>query len=179
MGSNLSNSPSSSNSFIDRTNHPIHRQLWMHKAHNGKPKLLINFVEKFMGTVRFGNDQLFNLHLFLDTEIWFKEMSRSKGFTTSKASIIIYSRPVNFVMQIWRLLSENLLDLLDIFRASPTQTWLWHCYLSHLKFDTINLLSKNDIVNGLQKLKYVCSSCEMGKAKRSNFKTKIIPSSKG
>ncbi|GKC54813.1 ribonuclease H-like domain-containing protein [Tanacetum coccineum] len=68
-------------------------------------------------------------------------------------------------------------------KASPTQAWLWHRRLSHLNFDTINLLSKNDIVNGLPKLKYfkdqLCSSCELGKAKRSSFKTKIVPCSKG
>ncbi|GJR16272.1 integrase, catalytic region, zinc finger, CCHC-type containing protein [Tanacetum coccineum] len=36
-------------------------------------------------------------------------------------------------------------------KASPTQAWLWHRRLSHLNFDTINLLSKKDIVNGLPK----------------------------
>ncbi|GJT48373.1 retrovirus-related pol polyprotein from transposon TNT 1-94 [Tanacetum coccineum] len=55
-------------------------------------------------------------------------------------------------------------------KASPTQAWLWHRKLSHLNFDTINLLSKNDIMNGLPKLKFVkdqlCSSCEVGKAKK-------------
>nr|GEW75272.1 ribonuclease H-like domain-containing protein [Tanacetum cinerariifolium] len=49
-------------------------------------------------------------------------------------------------------------------------------------FDTINLLAKNDIVIGLPKLKFVkdhlCSSCELGKAKRKSFQTKTIPSSK-
>ncbi|GJX00260.1 retrovirus-related pol polyprotein from transposon TNT 1-94 [Tanacetum coccineum] len=68
-------------------------------------------------------------------------------------------------------------------KASPTQAWLWHQRLSDLNFDTINLLFKKDIVNGLQNLKYVkdqlCSSCEMGKAKRIAFKTKTAPSSKG
>ncbi|GJV51081.1 retrovirus-related pol polyprotein from transposon TNT 1-94 [Tanacetum coccineum] len=68
-------------------------------------------------------------------------------------------------------------------KASPTQAWLWHHRLSHLNFDTINLLSKNDIMNGLPKLKYVkdqlCSSCEMGNAKTSNIKTKTVPSSEG
>ncbi|GJX55723.1 retrovirus-related pol polyprotein from transposon TNT 1-94 [Tanacetum coccineum] len=53
----------------------------------------------------------------------------------------------------------------------------------HLNFDYINLLSKKDIAIGLPKLKYVkdqlCSSCEVGKAKRSSFKTKAVPSSKG
>ncbi|GKE33187.1 retrovirus-related pol polyprotein from transposon TNT 1-94, partial [Tanacetum coccineum] len=68
-------------------------------------------------------------------------------------------------------------------KASLTQAWLWCRHLSPLNFDTINLLSKNDIVNGLPMLKYVkdqvCSSCEIGKAKRGTFKTKIVPSSKG
>ncbi|GJR80558.1 retrovirus-related pol polyprotein from transposon TNT 1-94 [Tanacetum coccineum] len=68
-------------------------------------------------------------------------------------------------------------------KASPTQAWLWHRRLSHLNFDYINLLSKKDVVIGLPKLKYVkdqlCSSCEVSKAKRSSFKSKTIPSSKG
>ncbi|GJW35422.1 retrovirus-related pol polyprotein from transposon TNT 1-94 [Tanacetum coccineum] len=59
---------------------------------------------------------------------------------------------------------------------------LWHCRLSHLNFDTINMLSKYDIVIGLPKLKFVkdhlCSSCEFEKAKRKSFKTKTTPSSK-
>nr|GEW68160.1 retrovirus-related Pol polyprotein from transposon TNT 1-94 [Tanacetum cinerariifolium] len=67
-------------------------------------------------------------------------------------------------------------------KAFPTQTWLWHPILSYLAFDTINQSSKNDIVNGLPKLKYskdqLWSSCELGKSKRSTFKTKIVPSSK-
>ncbi|GKF22761.1 retrovirus-related pol polyprotein from transposon TNT 1-94, partial [Tanacetum coccineum] len=62
-------------------------------------------------------------------------------------------------------------------KATSSQAWLWHRRLSHLNFDTINLLSKNNIVNGLPKLKFVkdhlCSSCELGKAKR-----KWIPTGK-
>ncbi|GJZ27555.1 retrovirus-related pol polyprotein from transposon TNT 1-94, partial [Tanacetum coccineum] len=68
-------------------------------------------------------------------------------------------------------------------KASPTQAWLWDQRLSHLNFDYINLLSKKDIVIGLPKLKYVkdqlCSYCELCKAKRSSFMTKVVPSSKG
>nr|GEV97600.1 hypothetical protein [Tanacetum cinerariifolium] len=98
-----------------------------------------------------------SLRQFLVMEIWFKEMSRSTGFITSKASITISSQLVNFVMRIWRL--------------------------SHLNFDYINLLSKKAIMIGLPKLKYVkdqlCSSCKLSKAKRSSFKLKVVPSSKG
>nr|GEY09894.1 retrovirus-related Pol polyprotein from transposon TNT 1-94 [Tanacetum cinerariifolium] len=77
--------------------------------------------------------------------------------------------------------SSTLLCLMA--KALPTQAWLWHRRLSHLNFDYINLLLKKDIVIGLPKLKYVkdqlCSSCEFSKAKRSSFKSKDVPSSKG
>ncbi|GJS99166.1 integrase, catalytic region, zinc finger, CCHC-type containing protein [Tanacetum coccineum] len=67
-------------------------------------------------------------------------------------------------------------------KASSSQAWLWRRCLSYLNFNTINLLSKYDIVTGLRKLKFIkdhlCSSCELGKAKRKSFKTKNTPSSK-
>ncbi|GJQ97818.1 retrovirus-related pol polyprotein from transposon TNT 1-94 [Tanacetum coccineum] len=67
-------------------------------------------------------------------------------------------------------------------KATSSQAWLWHRRLSHLNFDTINLLSKNNIVIGLPKLKFIkdhlCSSCELGKAKRKSFHTKTTPTSK-
>ncbi|GKE10340.1 retrovirus-related pol polyprotein from transposon TNT 1-94 [Tanacetum coccineum] len=76
--------------------------------------------------------------------------------------------------------TPNLICLMA--KATSSQAWLWHRRLSHLNFDTINLLSKNDIVIGLPKLKFVkdhlCSSCELGKSKRKSFHTKTTPSSK-
>ncbi|GJT01714.1 retrovirus-related pol polyprotein from transposon TNT 1-94, partial [Tanacetum coccineum] len=55
-------------------------------------------------------------------------------------------------------------------KGTSSQAWLWHRRLSHLNFDTLNLLSKYDIVTGLPKLKFVkdhlCSSCELGKPKQ-------------
>nr|GFD33043.1 copia protein [Tanacetum cinerariifolium] len=38
-----------------------------------------------------------------------------------------------------------------VAKATSSQAWLWHRRLSHLNFDTVNLLSKNDIVVGLPK----------------------------
>nr|GFA10940.1 hypothetical protein [Tanacetum cinerariifolium] len=67
-------------------------------------------------------------------------------------------------------------------KATSSQAWLWHRRLSYMNFETINLLSKNDIVVGLPKLKFVkdhlCSSCELGKSKQKSFYSKITPSSK-
>ncbi|GJR75188.1 retrovirus-related pol polyprotein from transposon TNT 1-94 [Tanacetum coccineum] len=76
--------------------------------------------------------------------------------------------------------TPNLICLMA--KATSSQAWLWHRHLSHLKFDTINLLSMYDIVTGLPKLKFVkdhlCSSCELGKAKQKSFYTKTTLSSK-
>nr|GFC04669.1 retrovirus-related Pol polyprotein from transposon TNT 1-94 [Tanacetum cinerariifolium] len=36
-----------------------------------------------------------------------------------------------------------------IARASSTKSWLWHQRLSHLNFDTINDLAKNDLVSAI------------------------------
>ncbi|GJX91124.1 retrovirus-related pol polyprotein from transposon TNT 1-94 [Tanacetum coccineum] len=67
-------------------------------------------------------------------------------------------------------------------KVTSSQAWLWNRRLSHLNFDTINLLSKNNIVTGLPKLKFIkdhlCSSCELGKAKRKSFHTKTTLTSK-
>nr|GFA01378.1 Gag-Pol polyprotein [Tanacetum cinerariifolium] len=49
-------------------------------------------------------------------------------------------------------------------RASSTKSWLWHQRLSHLNFDTINNLARNDLVAGLPKFKFhkkhLCPSLE-------------------
>ncbi|GKC28859.1 retrovirus-related pol polyprotein from transposon TNT 1-94 [Tanacetum coccineum] len=59
-----------------------------------------------------------------------------------------------------------------IFLMDSTKSWLWHQCLSHLNFDTINDLAKNDLVTGLPKFKYhkehLCPSCEQGKSKRAS-----------
>nr|GEX65141.1 hypothetical protein [Tanacetum cinerariifolium] len=118
------------------------------KHMTGNLKLLINFVEKFLGT---GND-----------------------FLTGSRGMDLYSITLQDTN------SPNPICLMA--KATSSQAWLWHHHLSHLNFDTINLLSKNDIVVGLPKLKFIkdhiCSSCELGKAKRKYFLTKLTPSSK-
>ncbi|GJR45866.1 retrovirus-related pol polyprotein from transposon TNT 1-94 [Tanacetum coccineum] len=86
-----------------------------------------------------------------------------------------------YIISLQETTSSTLICLMA--KASLNQAWLWHRRLSHLNFDYINLLSKKDVVISLPKLKYVkdqlCSSCEVSKAKRSSFKTKVVPISKG
>nr|GFA93174.1 retrovirus-related Pol polyprotein from transposon TNT 1-94 [Tanacetum cinerariifolium] len=67
-------------------------------------------------------------------------------------------------------------------RASSTKSWLWNQRLSHLNFDTINDLARNDLVAGLPKFKYhkehLCPSCEQGKSKRASHLPKPFPNSR-
>nr|GEY91896.1 retrovirus-related Pol polyprotein from transposon TNT 1-94 [Tanacetum cinerariifolium] len=66
--------------------------------------------------------------------------------------------------------------------ASSTKSWLWHQRLSHLNFDTINDLAKNDLVSGLLLFKYhkehLCPLCEQGKSKRASHPPKPVPNSR-
>nr|GEY15914.1 reverse transcriptase domain-containing protein [Tanacetum cinerariifolium] len=101
------------------------------KHMTGNLKLLTNFVKKFLGTIKFGNNQI---ALIL-------------GYGDPKSTCYI------------RDLKGN-----DLLTASLSQAWLWHRRLYHLNFDTINLLSKNDVVIGLPMLKFIkdhlCSSVD-------------------
>nr|GEX10136.1 hypothetical protein [Tanacetum cinerariifolium] len=177
----------------------------------GNLKLLINFVEKFLGTVKFQNDQIapifgygdpvqgavmikrvyyvegLNHNLFsvgqfcdADLEVAFRKSTcyirdlKENDLLTGSRGIDLYSITLQDTN------SPNPICLMA--KATLSQAWLWHHRLFHLNFDTINLLLKNDIVVGLPKLKFIkdhlCSSCELGKAKRKSFHTTINPSSK-
>ncbi|GJU55568.1 retrovirus-related pol polyprotein from transposon TNT 1-94 [Tanacetum coccineum] len=177
----------------------------------GNLKLLTNFVEKFLGTVKFGNDQIapilgygdlvqgtitikrvyyvegLNHNLFsvgqfcdADLEVAFRKSTcyirdlKGNDLLTGSRGTDLYS------ITLQDSTTPNPICLMA--KATSSQAWLWHRRLSHLNFDTINLLSKNNIVNGLPKLKFIkdhlCSSCELGKAKRKSFHTKTTPSSK-
>nr|GEW21531.1 retrovirus-related Pol polyprotein from transposon TNT 1-94 [Tanacetum cinerariifolium] len=141
----------------------------------GNLKLLTNFVEKFLGTMKFGNDQIAPILGYGDLKST-RYICDLKGndLLTGSRRIDLYS------ITLQDITSPTPICLMA--KATSSQAWLWHRHLSHLNFDTINLLSKNDIVIGLPKLKFIkdhlCSSCELGKAKQKLFQTKITPSLK-
>ncbi|GJR64584.1 retrovirus-related pol polyprotein from transposon TNT 1-94 [Tanacetum coccineum] len=160
------------------------------KHMTGNLKLLCNFVKKYLGTVRFSSDQ-FALILgygdLIQGNIMINRVYYVEGLNHNLFSIgqfydadleVAFRKYTCFVRDLQGndLLTDNRgSDLYTISiqettsstpicfmaKASPTQAWLWHRRLSHLNFDYINLLSKKDI------------------QKRSSFKTKVVPSSKG
>ncbi|GJV10011.1 retrovirus-related pol polyprotein from transposon TNT 1-94 [Tanacetum coccineum] len=66
------------------------------KHMTGNLKLLCNFVEKFLGTVRFGNDQFASDSRFMESDS--RKCMIPTGLIMSKASIKIFSRWSNSVM---------------------------------------------------------------------------------
>ncbi|GJV31174.1 retrovirus-related pol polyprotein from transposon TNT 1-94 [Tanacetum coccineum] len=178
----------------------------------GNLSLLCNFVEKYLGTVHFGNDQfapiigygdLVQGNIMINRVYYVKGLNHNLfsvgqlcdagfGGCIQKSTCFIRDLQGNDLLTSNRGIDLYIISLQEttsstpiclMAKASPTQVWLWHRRLSHLNFDSINLLSKKDVVIGLPKLKYVkdqlCSSCEVSKAKRSSFKSKTVPSSKG
>ncbi|GJZ77075.1 retrovirus-related pol polyprotein from transposon TNT 1-94 [Tanacetum coccineum] len=67
-------------------------------------------------------------------------------------------------------------------RATSTKSWLWHQRLSHLNFDTINDLARNDLVTGLPKFKYhkniFVPHVSKEKIKRASHPPKSVPNTK-
>nr|GFA62055.1 retrovirus-related Pol polyprotein from transposon TNT 1-94 [Tanacetum cinerariifolium] len=69
----------------------------------------------------------------------------SNSFTTHRDCPIHRSRGIDlYSITLQDTNSTNPICLMA--KATSSQAWLWHRRLSHLNFDTINLLSKNDIV---------------------------------
>nr|GFC39312.1 retrovirus-related Pol polyprotein from transposon TNT 1-94 [Tanacetum cinerariifolium] len=174
------------------------------KYMTGNLKLLINFVEKFLGTVKYGNDQIAPILRYGDLvqgAVMIKQVYYVEGLNHNLFSVcqfydvdlkVAFRKSTCFIrdlkgndlrtgsgetdLYLITLQDTNCPNLICLMaKATSSQAWLWHRRLSHLNFDTINLLSKNDIVVSFPKLKFVkdhlCSSCELGKAKRKSFHT--------
>nr|GEU43161.1 hypothetical protein [Tanacetum cinerariifolium] len=145
------------------------------KHMTGNLKLLTNFVEQFLGTVKFGNDQIAPIIGYgdLKSTCYIRDL-KGNDLLTGSCGTDLYSITLQD--------TSTPTPIFFMAKATSSQAWLWHRHLLHLNFDTIILLLKYDIMTGLPKLKFIkdhlYSSCELGKAKRKSFKTKNTPSSK-
>ncbi|GJX66831.1 retrovirus-related pol polyprotein from transposon TNT 1-94, partial [Tanacetum coccineum] len=105
--------------------------------------LLCNFVEKYLGTVRFGNDQFALILGYGDLVLGNITINMGNDLLTDNRGSDLYT------ISLQETTSSTLIYLMA--KASPNQAWLWHRRLSHLNFDYINLLSKKDAMIGLPK----------------------------
>nr|GEX49337.1 retrovirus-related Pol polyprotein from transposon TNT 1-94 [Tanacetum cinerariifolium] len=153
------------------------------KYMTGNRALLTNFVEKFLRMVRFGNNDFAVIAGYGDVVIGSMTIKKvyyveglghnlfSVGQFCDKGLEVAFRKSTCFVR------NEDGVDLLTgdrssnlytialnevasnsstclIPKAFSSQSWLWHQRLSHLNFATINNLVKNNLVQGLPKMKF-------------------------
>ncbi|GJU13046.1 retrovirus-related pol polyprotein from transposon TNT 1-94 [Tanacetum coccineum] len=153
------------------------------KHMTGNRALLTNFVEKFLGTVCFSNNDFAVIAVYGDVVIGSMTIKKvyyveglghnlfSVGQFCDKGLEVAFRKSTCFVR------NEDGVDLLTgdrssnlytialnkiasnssaclLAKASSSQSWLWHQRLSHLNFATINNLVKNNLVRGLPKMKF-------------------------
>ncbi|GJT01784.1 retrovirus-related pol polyprotein from transposon TNT 1-94 [Tanacetum coccineum] len=149
----------------------------------GDRSRLRNFVKKFIGTVRFGNDHFGAIMGYGDYVIGDSVISRvyyveglghnlfSVGqFCDSDLEVAFrkhtcFVRDLDGVDLIKGSRGTNLYTIFveDMMRSSPicllskaskNKSWLWHRRLNHLNFGTLNDLARKDLVRGLPRLKF-------------------------
>ncbi|GJW64478.1 retrovirus-related pol polyprotein from transposon TNT 1-94 [Tanacetum coccineum] len=145
--------------------------------------LLRNFVEKFIGTVRFGNDHfaaitgygdyvqvnLMICHVYyvegLGHSLFLVGQFCNGDLEVAFRSNMCYVRNLEGDDLLTSSCESNLytISISELAASSPvclmskatsTKSWLWHRRLSHLNFGTINQLTSKDLVDGLPKFKY-------------------------
>nr|GEW27277.1 retrovirus-related Pol polyprotein from transposon TNT 1-94 [Tanacetum cinerariifolium] len=143
----------------------------------------MNFVKKFIGTVRFGNDHfgaimgygyyvigdsvisrvyyveglghnLFSVGQFCDSDLEVAFRKHSCYVRdTDGVELIKGSRGSN----LYTILVEDMMKsppICLLSKASKNKSWLWHRRLNHLNFGTINDFARKDLVCGLPRLKF-------------------------
>ncbi|GJY43406.1 retrovirus-related pol polyprotein from transposon TNT 1-94 [Tanacetum coccineum] len=140
---------------------------------------LINFVEKFIGTVRFGNDEYAAIVGYGDYKLGDTIISRVYYVEGLKHNLFSVGQFCDGGLEVaFRQHSCHIrnYDMVDLLKASSTKSWLWHRRLNHLNFGTLNELARKNLVRGLPMLKYdkdhLCPSCQLGKSKKASHPLK-------
>ncbi|GJX36030.1 retrovirus-related pol polyprotein from transposon TNT 1-94 [Tanacetum coccineum] len=153
------------------------------KHMTGNRSKLMNFVEKFIGSVRFGNDHLGAIMGYGDYVMGDSVISRvyyveglghnlfSVGQFCDSDLEVAFRKHTCFVRDIngtdilkgsrgTNLYTISIDDMMKsspiclLSKASKSKSWLWHRRLNHLNFGTINDLARKDLVRGLPRLKF-------------------------
>nr|GFB64358.1 retrovirus-related Pol polyprotein from transposon TNT 1-94 [Tanacetum cinerariifolium] len=144
---------------------------------------LVTFVQKLLGTVKFGNDHVAKIMGYGDYQIgnvtisqvyYVEGLGHNLFFVGQFCDSFLevafrqhtcFIRNLNGVDLLTSSRGNNLytLSLQDMIASSPicllskaskTKSWLWHRRLSHLNFGAINHLARQGLVRGLSKLKF-------------------------
>ncbi|GJR09254.1 integrase, catalytic region, zinc finger, CCHC-type containing protein [Tanacetum coccineum] len=144
---------------------------------------LMNFVSKFLGTVRFRIDHIPRIIGYGDYQLGNVTISRVyyvEGLGHNLFSVgqfcdgdleVAFQKNTCFIRNLegvdllfesrdTNLYTISLDDMLKtspiyiLSKASKTKSWLWHRQLSHLNFGTLNKLAKNGLARGIPRLKF-------------------------
>nr|GEW98324.1 hypothetical protein [Tanacetum cinerariifolium] len=144
---------------------------------------LINFVQKFLGTIKFRNDHVAKIIGYGDYKIGNVTISRvyfveglghnlfSVGQFCDSDLEVIFRQHICFIRNLDgvdlltgsrgnNLYTLSLQDMMVsspiclLSKASKTKSWLWHHRFSYLNFGSINHLARQGLVRGLPKLKF-------------------------
>ncbi|GKC69801.1 integrase, catalytic region, zinc finger, CCHC-type containing protein, partial [Tanacetum coccineum] len=153
------------------------------KHMTGDCSQLTNFINKFLGTVKFGNDHVAKILGYGDYQIGNVTISRvyymeglghnlfSVGKFCDSNPEVAFRQHTCFIRNLEgvdlltgsrgnNLYTLSLGDMMasslicHLSKASKTKSWLWHRRLSHLNFGAINHLARHSLVRGLLKLKF-------------------------
>ncbi|GJV87527.1 integrase, catalytic region, zinc finger, CCHC-type containing protein [Tanacetum coccineum] len=149
----------------------------------GNRSQLMNFVSKFLGIVRFGNDHIARIMGYGDYQlgnatilrVYYVEGLGHNFFSTGQfcdADLEVafwkntfFIRNLEGVDLLSRSRDTNLYtisldDMLKtstirlLSKASKIKSWLWHRRLSYLNFGTLNKLAKDGLARGIPRLKF-------------------------
>nr|GEV71298.1 hypothetical protein [Tanacetum cinerariifolium] len=141
----------------------------------GDRSQLINFVQKFIGTVRFGNDHVAKIMGYGDYKIGNVTISRvyfveglghnlfSVGQFCDSDLEVAFCQHTCFIRNLdgvdllsgsqgnnlYTLLLQDMMvssPICLLSKASKTNSWLWHRRLSHMNFSAINHLARQGLV---------------------------------
>nr|GEV85056.1 retrovirus-related Pol polyprotein from transposon TNT 1-94 [Tanacetum cinerariifolium] len=149
----------------------------------GDRSQLTNYVHKFLGTVKFGNDQVAKIIRYGDYQIGNVIVLRVyyvEGLGHNLFSIdrfrdsdleVAFRKHTCFIRNLegvallsgsqgTNLYSLSIEDMMASYpicllsKATKTKSWLWHRRLFHLNFGALNHLARNGLVRGLPRLKF-------------------------
>nr|GEZ68253.1 retrovirus-related Pol polyprotein from transposon TNT 1-94 [Tanacetum cinerariifolium] len=153
------------------------------KHMTGDRSQLVNFVQKFLGTVKFGNDHVAKIMGYRDYQIRNVTISRvyyvqglghnlfSVGQFCDSDLEVAFRQHTCFIRNLdevdlltgsrrnnlYTLSLQGMMassPICLLSKASKTKSWLWHRRLSHLNFGAITHLARQGLVRGLSKLKF-------------------------
>ncbi|GJS36103.1 integrase, catalytic region, zinc finger, CCHC-type containing protein [Tanacetum coccineum] len=148
----------------------------------GDRSVVRNFIEKFMGTVHFGNDNfaaitgygdyiqgnitichvyyveglghnLFSVRQFCDGDLEVAFRSKTCYVRNLEGDDLLTGGCESNLYTISIFDMAAFSPVCQMFKATSTKSWLWHRRLSHLNFGTINDLTRLNLVDGLPKFK--------------------------